>query len=478
MSQTSEQLWAGRQSGAVAPITVRMGESIALDIELYREDLRGSVAHARMLAQVGVLTAAERDAIIDGLRIIRGEIEAGRLPLRPELEDIHTHVETRLGELIGPAAKRLHTARSRNDQIAVDTHLYVRRACNAAHAELLELLATLVARAEEHIDVTLPGYTHLQVAQPIRLAHHLLAHFWGLSRDLDRFRRANESALRLPLGSGAMAGVNYPTDREFLRTELNFREIYANSMDAVASRDHILDFLYATASFVTRASRVAEELILWSSVEFGFVSLPDALTTGSSIMPQKKNPDLAELIRGKTGRTQGNLYNLFTNLKALPLTYNRDLQEDRQPLIDSERQRSLVTEALTAMIAGARFDAERMRASLDRGFAAATDLADALVNEKGVPFREAHHLAGRLVGRAAETGRTLTTIDAAERAAVSEFFADEDFYRRAVDLAASADKKASYGGTARVRIEEQLGEARAALAVWRQLDLCAPNLDF
>ncbi len=480
MGTGNSQLWAGRSSGGVADIMVRMGESIFLDVELFREDIRGSVAHARMLQRIGVLSAEDLRNIEDGLRKIRAEIEAGELQLRPELEDIHTHVENRLTELIGDAGKRLHTARSRNDQVAVDTHLFVRRAAAEAGTALLALCEALLARAKQEIEAgtVLPGYTHLQVAQPVYLGHHLLAHFWSFSRDIERFARANETALRLPLGSGAMAGVNYGTDREFLRQELGFRSIYENSMDAVSTRDHILDFLFAAAGFFAHASRISEELILWNSVEFGFLSLPDELTTGSSIMPQKKNPDLAELSRGKSGRVTANLMNVLVNLKSLPLTYNRDLQEDRFPLLDSHRQTHLALEALTAMTAGAEFHRERMSASLERGFATATDLADALVAEKNVPFREAHHFVGALVRLCSDNGATLANVAAAERAKISEHFADEEFYRRAVDLNASADKKISRGGTARTALEFQLDEADHLVQRWRDFAWHTPDLNF
>ncbi|MCR9143262.1 MAG: argininosuccinate lyase [bacterium] len=479
-SGAKNQLWAGRSDGDVADITVRMGESISLDIQLYREDIRGSVAHARMLEGIGVLSAAERAAIEGGLRTIKAEIEAGNFPLRPELEDIHTHVENRLTELIGEAGKKLHTARSRNDQVAVDTHLFVRRASAELGAAITGLCDTLLERAtqDQTREIVLPGYTHLQVAQPIRLSHHLLAHFWAFSRDINRFARAAETANDLPLGSGAMAGVNYATDREFLRRDLGFARIAPNSMDAVASRDHILDFLYACTVFMTHASRVSEELILWNSVEFAFISLPDALTTGSSIMPQKKNPDLAELTRGKTGRVQGNLVNLLTNIKSLPLTYNRDLQEDRFALLDSYAQTGMAIEALTAMMAGVVFHGERMRASLDRGFAQATDLADALVSERDVPFREAHHLVGALVRECVDAGTTLRKISAAARAGVSEYFADDEFFFRAVSLENSADKKVSYGGTGREALNQQIENAKHQRAADRAREWNAPDLEF
>ncbi|MCB1171271.1 MAG: argininosuccinate lyase [Leptospiraceae bacterium] len=460
---SSDKLWQGRSSGDVADITVEIGQSIDLDIQLYREDIQGSRAHARMLEKIGVLNREELDQILEGLTQVEGEIAAGQMNLRWELEDIHTHVENRLIELIGDPARKLHTARSRNDQVAVDTHLFVKKKARALRFEILDLCRDLLAQAEKNIDITIPAYTHLQVAQPARLAHPLMAHFWSFFRDAERLQFAFQQADRLPLGSGACLGVNYDTDREFLREELKFASIYENSMDAVASRDHILNFLYAISVFGLHASRIAEEIILWCSVEFSFLKLPDSVTTGSSIMPQKKNPDLAELIRGKTGRLNGNLVNMMTALKGLPLAYNRDLQEDRQPLLDSAYQAQLVVRSLRAMVQGMEFQGQNMQQSLEKGFATATDLADALVWEKQVPFREAHHAVGKLVAICEQKGHSLTSIPASDRGQAHPAFADDSFYGAAVDPATSADRKRSQGGTARFRIQEQLDLARKQL---------------
>ena len=457
------KLWEGRASGRLEDITLELGESISLDIELYREDLYGSAHHARMLRKIGVLTDKECEDILQGLRRVKREIEAGEMPLRRELEDIHTHVENRLIELVGEAGKKLHTGRSRNDQVALDTHLFILRSARAVQEEILALCEAFLARARENMDCIVPGYTHLQAAQPVRLAHHLLAHFWFFRRDFDRFAWARTNADRLPLGSGAMAGVNYPSDREFLRENMDFAEIYPNSMEAVASRDHIMNFLYSCAVFGAHASRLSEEIVIWHSVEFSFITLPDSLTTGSSIMPQKKNPDLAEIIRGKTGRLVGNMNNLFIAVKGLPLTYNRDLQEDRAPLLDSARECPRIARGLTAMVREMKFHPENMKRSLDRGYTQATDLADALVSEKGLSFREAHHVVGRLVARCVAAGCFLSDVPREVRAEVDEKLADDDFYFAASDLAKSADKKISQGGTARFRIEEQLTLAQGAL---------------
>lgn len=455
-----------------------MGESIQLDIELYREDLKGSAEHARMLEKCGIISAADLDALLDGLRRIRQEIEDGKMELRPELEDIHTHVETRLQDLVGEAAGRLHTARSRNDQIAVDTHLFVKgRSANLAH-QIADLCASLLNRAESNIDVIIPSYTHMQVAQPVRFAHHLLAFFWMFLRDAERYAEAFNSANSMPLGSGAATGVNYATDREFLRERLGFAALYENSMDAVSSRDHIFDYLYAGSIFAVHASRMAEEIILFTGVEFGFLELPDSLTTGSSIMPQKKNPDLAELIRGKTGRVTSELMQLMMTVKGLPLTYNRDLQEDRFSLIDQAHQCNMIAAGLTAMVDAFIVHPERIARSLSAGYATATDLADALVLHKGIPFREAHHIAGRLVAACASSHTSLAAVSREERAAVHESLVDDAFYAAAVSEENSVERKVSRGGTSRASVEAQFEHARQALQRMKASLPQPPDLSF
>ena len=461
------RLWSGRSSGHLDDIAVELGASIELDKELYREDIRGSIAHAQMLKKIGILSAVELKTLQNGLCQIRSEIESDAFHFDARLEDIHTHIEKRLLDICGLSAKRLHTARSRNDQIAVDTHLYVRSHCVTLMRELLSLCQTLLRRAEESIDILLPGYTHLQIAQPIRLSHHLLSHFWAFTRDIQRFNHARQAAGLLPLGSGAFAGVNYMNDREFLRRKLDFDAIYPNSMDAVSSRDHILDFVYAASVCMTHTSRLSEEIVIWHSQEFAYVELPDTLTTGSSIMPQKKNPDLAELVRGKTGRVQANLYNLFTNLKALPLSYNRDLQEDRFPLLDTRKQVQMCLRALTAMVDQARYNAVNMRRALQKGFAVATDLADALVQQKqqtkNMSFRDAHHIVGALVKYCIEHGLILEQVDETQRRSISPYLSEEAFYQKAIDLESSVEKKKSYGGTTRASQKKQIRDARRVL---------------
>ncbi len=462
------RLWAGRSDGQLSDIVIALGESISLDKELYLEDLRGSSVHAQMLCKIGILQKQELNEIQKGLSQIREEIENGSFAFDIALEDIHTHIEKRLVEICPDAGRRLHTARSRNDQVALDTHLYVITRAIQLAKEILQLCTVLLQQASSHTDTLLPGYTHLQIAQPIRLSHHLLAYFWSFIRDLKRCANVVKGAGYLPLGSGAFAGVNYQTDRIFMQKELGFHSIYSNSMDAISSRDHILDFIYFTAVFMTHASRLSEEIVLWHSQEFAFLSLPDHLTTGSSIMPQKKNPDLAELIRGKTGRLQANLHNLFTNLKGLPMSYNRDLQEDRFPLLDSYKQTLLCVKALTAMISEAQYNASNMHAALQKGFAVATDLADALVQEKGIAFRDAHHLVGHLVQYCVEHKLSLDQVNREERRKISSYFEDDAFYKAAIDIRASVEKKRSYGGTSLYAQKEQLRQAQDELNEWKK----------
>ncbi len=460
------RLWSGRSTGALAQIVLELSESISLDRELYEEDIRASQAHAKMLHKIGVLEERDFQKIQEGLRQIQREIETKQFPFDIHLEDIHTHIEKRLITICGEAGRRIHTARSRNDQIAVDTHLFVLKKSKDLGQAILNICSSLLKQAEAHRETLLPGYTHLQVAQPTRLSHHLFAYFWAFLRDVQRFSYAAQRAAELPLGSGALGGLNYPIDRELLRQELGFASIYKNSMDAVSTRDHILDFLYAATLFLSHASRLCEEIVLWHSQEFSFMSLPDHLTTGSSIMPQKKNPDLAELIRAKAARLQANLHNLLSNLKSLPMSYNRDLQEDRFPLLDGSKQSLLCARALDAMIREAQYDTKKMRAALEKGFATATDLADALVHEKNVAFRDAHHIAGQVVRHCIEKGIPLEALDAASRAKYSRHLENEDFYQKAVSLEASVEKKQSYGGSSLQSQIQQSKEAKEALAHW------------
>jgi len=397
------KLWGGRFSEATDPTVERFSASVHFDQALARYDIRGSIAHARMLSETGLIPSEDSLTIIQGLEKILAEIEAGDFPFDPALEDIHMNIEARLTERVGPAAGRLHTGRSRNDQVATDLALFLRDAALASQQGLLQLRRVLVERSREHVDTVLPGYTHLQRAQPVRLAHHWLAFVEVLGRDAARFADARRRISHCPLGSGALAGSTLGLDREHTAAALGFEAPSRNSMDSVSSRDAALEYLAAAAICMVNLSRLAEELVIWSSAEFGFIELADAYSTGSSLMPQKKNPDVPELVRGKTGRAVGNLVSLLTTMKGLPLTYNRDMQEDKEPLFDSVTTLRDSLEVMAGSIATLRVLRERMDEAAQDPMLLATDLAEILV-QQGVPFREAHESVGRIVGHCVEQG--------------------------------------------------------------------------
>jgi argininosuccinate lyase len=413
-----------------------------------------------MLAGIGVLTEKERDRILEGLGQIAEEVEDGSFAWSLEDEDIHMAVERRLIEIIGPLGGKVHTGRSRNDQVALDVQLYLRDAVNGHRQRLRTLMAALLDRAEEHQETIFPGYTHLQRAQPVLLAHHLLAHFFALERDEARFRQWHELSW-MPLGSGALAGVNYPLDREAVARDLGFTRVAPNAMDAVAARDTAFSYLAAAAGCALALSRLAEEIVLWTSQEFGLASLPEAWTSGSSIMPQKRNPDAAELVRAKAAGFLARVQGLGTLLRALPLAYNKDLQEDKKYLFASREELDLCLEAMTAMVRALNFDRERGRLAAEGGYAQATDVADYLVG-KGLAFREAHRLAGRLVALLAADNTPLAAATGAELAEISPLFADD--YYAVVDLDRVVAAKVSPGGTAPQRVAEQLQSARDTIA--------------
>lgn len=460
-SSKTKKLWGGRFAGSAAGITERLSVSVHYDARMYHQDIRGSIAHASMLNRMGILSDDELKKIITGLRGIEEEIEGGTFSFSESLEDIHMNIEARLTEMIGDAGKKLHTGRSRNDQVALDMRLYLRDECTKISVLLKTLLQTLVDAAEKNIDVLIPGYTHLQVAQPVRFGHHLLAYGWKLQRDANRLQHVEEACSFLPLGSGALAGVNYENDREFLRSELGFSSIMLNSMDAVSDRDFILDFLYFASVLGTHLSRLSEELVLWSSSEFNFVRLADAVTTGSSIMPQKRNPDLAELIRGKTGRLNGNLVSLLTILKGLPMTYNRDLQEDKEPLFDSIDTIKLCLEGMEEMIRTMTVNNEKMGQSVYSNFSTATDLADYLVM-KGVPFRQSHEIVGNIVRYCEETGKDFFSLRAADIGHFSDAIGDD--ITDILNPELSTERKRSIGSTARKECLAQIRELRSILS--------------
>ena len=433
--------------------------SIHYDRRLYRQDIAGSMAHARMLARQGIITDEDRDAILEGLEEVRAEIEDGSFPWREELEDIHMNIERRLHEKIGAAAGRLHTARSRNDQVATDMRLYVKDAIGEVLAEIHGLRRTLVARARANVSAVIPGYTHLQRAQPVYFAHHMLAYFEMLGRDAERFRQARQRADVMPLGSGALAGVPYPIDRESVAEELGFGSVSANSMDAVSDRDFLLDFHSAAAACAVHMSRMGEELVIWSSEEFGFARLSDEYKTGSSMMPQKSNPDFAELARGKTGRVIGNLVSLLTVLKGLPLTYNRDLQEDKEGFFDSLDTLLGTLRVMRGMYASLELNASRLRRVAEGSHVLATDIADYLV-AKGMPFREAHGVSARLSSYASGAGRTLPDLELEEYRLFSGLFAP-DVLDITVDSSIAA--RDVPGGTAPGRVKRALQAAERTL---------------
>jgi argininosuccinate lyase len=453
--------WGGRFHEGTDPAVERFTASIDFDRALARYDIRGSIAHARMLGRAGVVPQPDADAIVAGLEAILGELEAGTLLLDPRLEDIHMNVETRLRERIGAVAGRLHSGRSRNDQVATDLALYLRDAARTVRHGLLEMRRVLVARAREHIDTVLPGYTHLQRAQPVRLAHHWLAFVEMLGRDAERFADLRRRIARCPLGSGALAGSTLPLDREDTARALGFEGPSRNSMDAVGSRDAALEFLAAAAIAMVNLSRLAEELVLWSTAEFGFIELSDAYSTGSSLMPQKKNPDVPELVRGKAGRVIGDLVALLTVVKGLPLTYNRDLQEDKEPLFDAAATLRDSLAVMTGAIATLAVRRDAMRAAAEDPMLLATDLAEALVRA-GVPFREAHEAVGRVVAHCIADGVDLRTLTHDALRAFHPRFGAAAGEVLALDRA--LEERAMVGATARARVAEALGEADRALA--------------
>jgi argininosuccinate lyase len=442
----------------------RLNASIDFDRRLWPQDLAQSRAHARMLATREIISVEDRDALLKGLDAVEFELREGSFPFREDDEDIHMAVERRLTELAGPVGGRLHTARSRNDQVVTDLAMYTRERAAEAQAAITSLMGVVLARAEEHLDWPLPGYTHLQRAQPVYLSHHLLAYFWMLARDRSRFAFAEHEAGRLPLGAGALAGVNFDTDRRQVAQELGFREVAPNSIDAVSGRDFILDYLAAAATCSTHLSRLGAELVLWSSEEFGFCELPDAWSSGSSIMPQKKNPDAAELLRAKAPRVVGHLAALHGVIHALPLTYNKDLQEDKEHLFDAVDTIELTLAAASGMLDGVRFSRERMSAAASDELLAATDVADLLVR-LGVPFREAHGVVAGLVRTALDDGRTLSQLTLDELAEHSNVLAEHAAeFIEVLAQSSWLESKVSEGGTATVRVKEQIEAARALLA--------------
>jgi argininosuccinate lyase len=442
------------------PVFRRLNASIGFDWRLGPYDVSLSRAHAAMLAQQGIIGAEDGEALRRALDLVEQELQEGTFPFEPDDEDVHMAIERRIIELAGPVGGKLHTARSRNDQVATDMALFTRAHAQSASDSIRTLMRTLIEVAERHIDWPMPGYTHLQRAQPVYLSHHLLAYVWMLARDLERFAAVEAATARLPLGAGALAGVNFDTDRRRVARELGFGGVAENSIDAVSNRDFVLDYLAAAATCGTHLSRLGAEIVLWSSSEFGFAEVSDAWASGSSIMPQKKNPDAAELLRAKAPRIAGHLVALHGVMHALPLTYNKDMQEDKEHLFDAVDTLELCLAAAAGMIEGIAFDRERLAAAASDEFAAATDVADLLVR-RGMPFRDSHGVIAGLVKRAVDSGRTLSQLTREELAEHSALLDDE--YYTVLNGATWLESKDSEGGTSQRRVREQLERARALL---------------
>jgi argininosuccinate lyase len=450
---TENQMWGGRFTQGPAEIMEAINASIDIDKRLWREDIMGSKAHAAMLAEAGIISRADADAILKGLDAVAAEIEGGTFKFSKQLEDIHMNVEARLKEIIGEPAGRLHTARSRNDQVATDFRLWCRSACEDAASALGDLMNALAERALENADAVMPGFTHLQTAQPVTFGHHLLAYVEMFSRDAGRFMDARERMNENPLGSAALAGTPFPINREATAEALGFDRPCANSLDGVSSRDFALELLSAAAICAVHLSRLADEIVLWTSPQFGFASLSDAFSTGSSIMPQKRNPDAAELVRAKTGRINGSLTSLLTVMKALPLAYAKDLQEDKAATFESVDALALALSAMTGMVGDLKPKREAMKEAAARGFSTATDLADWLVRELGLPFRDAHHVTGRIVALAEKAGKRLDQLTLEDMQSVEPKITADIFNVLSVD--ASVASRKAYGGTAPENVKRE-----------------------
>jgi argininosuccinate lyase len=455
--------WAGRFKKGTHKVAEKFSASIDFDQRLYKEDIQGSIAHATMLAEKGIILKKESDKIIKGLKQIRKEIESGKFPFREEFEDIHLNIEKRLIEKIGDVGGKIHTARSRNDQIALDMRLYLRGKINEIITLIKAISERLVELSDENIDAVIPLYTHIQRGQPILLSHQLMALYEMLKRDRARYVDCLQRVNVMPLGAGAGAGTTFPIDRKLVAKLLGFPEVTKNSIDTVSDRDFIIEFISASSTLMMHLSRISEEFVLWSTKEFDFVDMGDEFTTGSSIMPQKRNPDMAELIRGKTGRVYGNLVAILTIMKGLPFSYNRDMQEDKEPMFDTVDTVKSCLEVLSEMLQVIVFKHENMKRALDEGFITATDVADYL-SRKGMPFRQSHEVTGKIVGYAEEKGRELMNLHISEYQMFSNLF-DEDLYDF-IDLDGSIESRKSYGGTAKKNVVKMIKLAKKEITDW------------
>lgn len=455
-------MWGGRFASGPAAIMEEINASIGFDKKLYKEDIKGSSAHAAMLAAQGIISAADYDEIEKGLKTILAEIESGKFVFSRKLEDIHMNIEARLAELIGSAAGRLHTARSRNDQVALDFRLWVREETDKTIQSIRHLIETLLDRADQEVETLMPGFTHLQVAQPITLGHHLMAYVEMFGRDLSRMHDARERMNESPLGAAALAGTSFPTDRFMTAKALGFREPTRNSIDSVSDRDFALEFLSATAICAIHLSRLAEEIVIWSTAQFNFIHLPDSFSTGSSIMPQKKNPDAAELVRAKTGRINGSLIALLTIMKGLPLAYSKDMQEDKEQVFDAAQSLELSLAAMAGMIGDLEVNRDVMKKAAGSGYSTATDLADWLVRKLGLPFREAHHITGHAVALAEKKKCNLSDLTLEDLKTVYPDITEDVFDVLSVEK--SVQSRKSYGGTAPQEVRRQIDYWKKRLA--------------
>jgi argininosuccinate lyase len=452
--KASNAMWGGRFASGPAAIMEAINASIDFDKKLYAQDIRGSIAHSEMLAETGIIGEQDQEKIAHGLNTILKEIESGAFEFSTRLEDIHMNVEARLAELIGPAAGRLHTARSRNDQVAVDFRLWVKDECFRVAVALKGLIEVFLTRAEEHAATVMPGFTHMQTAQPVTFGHHCMAYVEMFSRDLSRVRDAIERMDESPLGAAALAGTGFPIDRERTAKALGFREPTRNSLDSVSDRDFALEFLSIAAICATHLSRLAEEIVIWSTPQFGFVRLSDSYSTGSSIMPQKKNPDAAELVRAKTGRVNGHLIGLLTVMKGLPLTYSKDMQEDKEAVFDAAETLDLMLAAMTGMIGDMAINEAAMKKAAGSGYSTATDLADWLVRTLGLPFREAHHVTGRAVALAESKKLGLEKLALEDLQSIHAGITADIF--SVLSVQNSVKSRTSYGGTAPAEVRRQI----------------------
>ncbi|WP_297322599.1 argininosuccinate lyase [uncultured Bartonella sp.] len=461
-NETSNQMWGGRFASGPAAIMEEINASIGFDKKLYKEDIRGSSAHAAMLAAQGIISAADYDEIEKGLKTILAEIDSGKFVFSRKLEDIHMNIEARLAELIGPTAGRLHTARSRNDQVALDFRLWVREETDKTIQSIRHLISILLDRAQQEVETLMPGFTHLQVAQPITLGHHLMAYVEMFGRDLSRMHDARERMNESPLGAAALAGTSFPTDRFMTAKALEFRAPTRNSIDSVSDRDFALEFLSDSAICATHLSRLAEEIVIWSTAQFNFIHLPDSFSTGSSIMPQKKNPDAAELVRAKTGRITGSLIALLTIMKGLPLAYSKDMQEDKEQVFDAAQSLELSLAAMAGMIADIKINKDIMKKAAGSGFSTATDLADWLVRKLGLPFRQAHHITGHAVALAEKKNCNLADLSLDELKTIYPDISADVFDVLSVEK--SVQSRNSFGGTSPNEVRRQIDYWKKRLA--------------